>query len=167
MGFEIEQKDRSYASVSNVLRSCLGVLNNRDHSIADLRAKQLKKGYDAEMIEEAINKLVEDGYVDDERFAKGFFNSRLNRGHGPSRIRIDMRKKLIPENLITEILLNECDEVWKERAVALKVSKFGLEIKSDQKWKAKVWRFLSYRGYSSSHISEALNPHSEYLEGHQ
>ncbi|MFK5947235.1 MAG: regulatory protein RecX, partial [Methylococcales bacterium] len=153
-----------YANLSNVLRSCYSVLSLRDHSSHELRKKQITKGYDPDLVEEAIEKLIKDGYINDELFAQGYFNSRIIKGHGPIRIQRDMTQKLIPDELIKNLVSARDEEYWIIKAIKLKLRKFGDEFFNDQKWKAKVSRYLAYRGYLYSHIKEALNPNSDYLD---
>ena len=116
MTFALEVKDRSYAKLSNVLRSCYAVLALKDHTTAALREKQITKGYAEDLVDEAIEQLVKDNYVNDKLFAGGYFNSRLNKGLGPIRIRRDMKLKLVPEEYIEQVFL-ENEGIWTEKAI--------------------------------------------------
>jgi len=155
MGFEVNKKDRSYATLDNVLRSCYGVLSLRDHSSIELRNKQIDKGYAPELVDEAIEYLIQEKYLNDQLFARGYFESRLHKGHGPMRIARDMRTRQIPGKLI-EALMSEHEHSWTDQAKQVKLRKFGPEVKKDQKWKGKVFRYLAYRGFYQSDIMAAM-----------
>jgi len=160
MSFRVAKKDRAYATLDNVLRSCYGVLSIRDHSSIELRKKQIDKGYAPELVEEAIEYLIGEKYLNDELFARGYFESRLHKEHGPMRIQRDMRARFIPSDLI-DALMEEHEHVWGARAKQAKLRKFGGEVKKDQKWKGKVYRYLAYRGFYQSDILEAINYRGE------
>jgi len=163
MSLTVKRVDRAYADVSNVLKSCYGVLSNRDHSSSELREKQIAKGYDDEMVDEAIDKLIEQGYVNDTLFAKGYFTSRVLKGHGPIRVRRDMNKRRISKQLIDDHFESFSDK-WIQHCIKTKQKKFGTEFSAEKKWRDKVFRFLTYRGFLTEHILEALNSHSDWLE---
>ena len=59
----------------------MDLLARREHGISELSRKLVVKQFDPQLVDEAIEGLVRDNLVSDERFCESMINSRLNRGH--------------------------------------------------------------------------------------
>ena len=51
-------------------------INHRFKSVYDLKETLLKKEYPIEMVDQAIEKLLSQGYLNDRSFAKSFINNK-------------------------------------------------------------------------------------------
>jgi regulatory protein len=116
--------------------AALALLAGREHSKLQLTRKLAQRQYPEDEIAAALEALVNDGYLSDERAAVAKVASGLRRGHGPGRIR------------------NEID--WVAQARALAERKFGSEAPADYSEWSKRARFLQARGYDSDTIRKAL-----------
>ena len=67
----------------------LGLLSRRAHSRVELRRKLGRRGYDDEETEEALNRLIKLGYLDDRSFAEGHVRRR-SAGRGPLAISAEL-----------------------------------------------------------------------------
>ena len=99
------------------------------------------KGYSHEEITSAFEKLEEYRFVDDEKFGQTFVEIN-GRTKGKRRIQAELAQKGISQEIIessTEMLDRESET---EKAFALAERRF-----KGQKDKAKIYRFLVYRGF--------------------
>ena len=79
------------------------------------------------------------------------------RGHGPLRIRMDLRERGVADTDIDEAL-DTADEDWVAVAREARRKRFGAAGPADFRERARQGRFLQYRGFSSEQIRAALGP---------
>lgn len=78
-------------------------LKQRFKSSYDLRSSLVKKEYPVDLVDKAVNKLLEQGYLNDTSFAKGYINNQIvTSSKGPNSISNDLRNKGIDEKIIRE-----------------------------------------------------------------
>lgn len=135
--------------------TALNLLARREHSRQELREK-LHKRYpdDDTRVEDALTLLTERGLQDDDRFAEVFVRSRHQRGHGPVRIRFDARQKGVEAQV--NAVLDESQLDWYSLAAEIAERKLGTADITELKIKAKLYRFLSQRGFQPDHIRYAV-----------
>lgn len=135
--------------------SAMGLLARREHSQLELRQKLLKRfPDDSDLIDQVIFGLEGELLQSDLRFTEAYVRMRYGRGYGPKRILAELRQKGVGDELSAVVLGDEsCD--WYESALAALNKKFSREqlVSADR---AKVYRFLSYRGFSHDHIQHAV-----------
>ena len=74
----------------------LDLVSRREHSRHELMQKLDKRfPENVPIIEEALDKLVMNKILDDERFAEMYVNSRARKGFGPKKIEIVFASSLI------------------------------------------------------------------------
>jgi regulatory protein len=134
----------------------MGLLARREHSQAELRLKLKDREYSEPEIAVALEGLLRDGLISDERFAEAFVAARVRRGQGPIRIRVELERRGVSAELIVTYLSVRESE-WVDRAEEVRRKKFGVGQPSDFKEKARQARFLQYRGFSGEHIQRVLN----------
>ena len=150
-------------------QSCLEVafrlLGRRDFGVSELTQRLMDKGFERDEVTNVVARLQELGAVDDARYARILVSSRarLNRW-GRRRIQLDMQRRLLDEQLITQTLnaweegeLEEEAESWTTQATNLLTRRYGrwqgrLEDKEFQ----KRMNFLLRRGYSYDQARQAL-----------
>ncbi len=138
------------------LQKAVSYLARREHSQSELRWKLSSKGYDEIEVEEALERLIEQGLQSDERFAEAFVQARYQRGHGPYKISMELNQKGVDESTAEQALnLKKFD--WFELAQSVYEKKYRGKVFSDYKEKAKRSRFMQSRGFSSEQISYAIN----------
>jgi len=137
-----------------IIRSKLmDYLARREHSDFELKAKLKRKVSSIEELERQIEKLKDEGLIDNQRFSEVYIRSRLSKGFGPTRITQELIQRGVKEKDFIGILESMN---WTELAhqVLLKKSK-GKEIK-DKKIEIKLKQFLNYRGFNFYQIEEAI-----------
>ncbi len=130
-------------------------LARREYGQAELIRKLADKGYVRRIVEDAVQKLTDEGLQDDDRFAESFVQSRINQGKGPVRIRTDLSQRGVSDAVI-EMAIESSAADWHGLASEVRVRKFGRDLPADFKAKAKQMRFLQYRGFEQDHIQSAF-----------
>jgi len=132
------------------------LLTRREHSTKDLKRKLQGRGHGAETVDRVVEKLAGKDLVSDERFAANYVAYHARRGHGPIRIRAELRQQGAPDAVIDAAIAGaECD--WEEIAAAVRRRKFGDAPPASLAERAKQARFLQYRGFSTDHIRAAYS----------
>lgn len=129
----------------------LWLLSRREYSAKQLRARLKLKGYAAEEIEDALTLMQTYNYQSDERFAESVVRSGSARLGDRS-----VQAKLAASGVDDEITATQLSQLAPEadRARAL-VERFEGKL-LDEQLRAKVWRHLAYRGFSSNSIRQAI-----------
>ena len=135
-------------------------LARREHGRSELFNKLTRFGFEADVADDAVARLVEDGLQSDVRFAEAFVRSRINQGKGPAKIRADLREKGVNDG-VTEDGIREADEDWYALAVEVRLKKFGTERPAEFKEKARQMRFLQSRGFEQDQIQAAVSASGE------
>ncbi|MCX8028844.1 MAG: RecX family transcriptional regulator [Brevinematales bacterium] len=109
-----------------------------------------KLNLNKEVINEVLEYLKQNGYIDDEFIKDSIIRSKISKGFGPNYIKMKLLSRGLSSNLEIEPNINKAVEIVKR--------KYSSELHSgyNQKVVSKIIRFLSYRGFTPSQISEIL-----------
>ena len=114
-------------------------LSRREHSAKEIFQKLSYRVESHDMLQQAIDDLVKDGLLSDERFAESYFQSRKNKGFGPLRIKNELSQRGIKEGIFDSI---QKDTDWTACALkALKKKTNGKE-RTETKEILKLKKFL-------------------------
>lgn len=113
---------------------------------------KLKEGFDASLVEPVLARLIERGYVDDERFARLWIENRsVRKGVSRKKLRLELQAKGVAqdiiENCLSEGIRNEQEELAK--VIARKAKKYPDE--------QKLIQYLLRQGFNYSDILDALS----------
>ena len=125
----------------------------REHSYLELSRKLQQKGYEDAEIDHALSKLIEDNLLSDERFGEAFVRSRVSKGQGPVRIRMELRDKGLNDFQIEQSFQANIEIDW-DKVLETTWRKKYTEIAENANEKAKQWRFLQYRGFTPTQITQ-------------
>ncbi|MBD8493616.1 recombination regulator RecX [Pseudomonas syringae] len=139
-----------------VRRTAMDLLARREHGRVELARKLRQRGAPSEMIDAALDRLVEDGLLSESRYLESFIASRARSGQGPLRIREELNQRGLARADI-EQALNECDVDWRARLEETWQRKFAGKRPADLRERAQQTRFLSYRGYPMDMIGRLLS----------
>lgn len=157
--FNSEKTEKPKTLTGTRLRSyAFALLTRRDYSQAELITKLNQYAIHPEEVEKLVEELAQNNYQSDQRVAELTLASQLRKGKGLQRIRQALKAKQLDAELITEEL-QEVD--WLDQAYQLKLKKFGEDVATDPKIKAKQIRFLQYRGFDMGVIMKAIARTSE------
>jgi regulatory protein len=129
------------------------LLAHRDRSTAELTRRLTECGYPRTTATEVVDRLVELGLVDDERFASAWTRSRTASGFGPTRIRLELREKGIADEIIADMLGDFADASTQLDAAIAALR--GQEPR-DRKDRARLIRRLVSRGFRSDVAAKAV-----------
>lgn len=133
----------------------LRLLSYRDHSSKELVAKLVQKGHKREYSVNAVEKLSEYGYVNDERYASYLASSLSERkGMNSNAIRSELLRKGISREISDNVVeLLDIDPVL--RIIELLNTKYSRKI-SDEKGIRRTVASLQRLGYKWSDINTAF-----------
>lgn len=133
------------------------LLARREYAVHELQARLARKWSRTELVAKQIDELIAalqaDGVLSDERFAESFIRSRCQRYQGPAKIKAQLRRRGVPETVITGKLLALEDEWTGLAATWLSRQACG---PMDYANRAKYYRRLLNRGFSHQQAMDAL-----------
>jgi regulatory protein len=132
------------------------LLARRDFSSGELTRKLKERGYLEHAIVPVVEELLATNKLNDERYSQNFVAYRARRGHGPARIRSQLKSSGLSRSTIDEAVKGEEAPDFLALARAVRTRKFGPDLPEDRKERARQARFLQYRGFSNDHIRAVL-----------
>ena len=137
----------------------LNSIKSRFKSVFETKEFLRKKEYPSDMIDRAVEKLVQQKYLDDRSFAKSFINTQMvTTSRGPLRIKKDLLDKKVDSSIIDEELL-----VFDEEEQTEKIKKLiERQIKSNHTrggivLKQKIINDLKQQEYEYDLISRIIS----------
>ena len=131
------------------------LLARREHSIRELTAKLLARGFEADAVAAVMNALAAKNLVSDTRFVEEFIASRLRRGTGPAKIREELRGRGVDASHAEAELAAHRGE-WLVNAENVRRKRFGAAVPQDYQERARQARFLQQRGFTAEQIRQLL-----------
>lgn len=120
-----------------------------------------KKGFDFSVIQKTVQKLNEYGFVDDEKFAKNYFES-LSNSKGKRAIAQKLKQKGVSAEIVENLLENVDDEAELEKAKTL-AEKFVKNRQNEPKLQQKCIAHLIYKGYDYNVAQQATKSALSHL----
>lgn len=137
------------------LRSyAFALLTRREYSKMELLDKLKQHAMNEQEVIDLVDELAEQHYQSDQRVAEQLVASQMRKGKGVYRIKQALQAKGLDSDLVEDDLQ---DIDWFEQAYQLKVKKFGTDVATDPKQKAKQVRFLQYRGFTMDIILKVIH----------
>lgn len=134
-------------------------LNSKFKSIYDTKEYLLNKEYSKEIVDDVIDKLIEQGYLNDSSYARSFINNQIiTTNRGPYKIISELNKHHISNDIISEEISLFDEDIQKE-----KINKIiNKSIKSNKNrggviLKNKIINDLSNLGYSIDIINKEID----------
>lgn len=138
----------------SIWNTSLNILARREHSQSELETKlQARFPEQVDEIADVILRLQESGLQSDERYAQMWFNGQIAKYRGPKRIQYESRQKGIADRV--EALLSQTEQDWYQLAYDAVSKRYPEGATYEDK--GKIYRFLSYRGFSGDMIQYAYD----------
>ena len=151
-------------------------LSRREYGKAELKQKLLDKEQDPDKIDALLDEFEEKGYQSDYRTTLMLIRENIRKGRGRGRIKQEFYRKKIamPGNIdelidmanaeseeFSEFIDDSAENLvegidWLKLAVSARTKKYGDDVPTEQKDKARQLRFLQYRGFNTDICFEAL-----------
>ncbi len=151
---------RHFDSIEEALgptqQAAMRLLGRREFSAFELSERLCSKGFPPQAVERVVVQLKQRDLQSDERFVEAFVRSRKARGQGPIRIKIDLQKLAVCDELIASYLQSS-DDAWVALAQQVRQKRFGDLKTMSREEKARQQRFLYSRGFSMTQINSAFD----------
>ena len=131
------------------------MLARREHSARELQGKLRAHDFGPEAVVGVITQLQREGLQSDRRFTESYIHSRVEKGYGPVRIKLELREKGLDNDLIEEIL-EGLETDWGALAARIRARKFGAARPANFREQARQARFLQYRGFTTQQIRDVF-----------
>ena len=107
---------------------------------------------------EILAYLLDNRFVDDERFAKAFVKGKINQsGWGLNKIRFHLIQKGIDKDIIDEALAGTDEETYRQRLIEiLKIKAKTVKAENDFEKKRKLAAYAMQKGFEADLVWEAL-----------
>jgi regulatory protein len=138
-----------------IRRAAMDLLARREHGRAELTRKLRQRGAAEEMIEAALDRLTEQGLLNEARYLAAFIASKARAGQGPLRIREELTQRGLQRSMIEEAL-RAADIDWPGYLKDVWQRRFDGQLPRDARERAQQGRFLAYRGYPVDMIARLL-----------
>ena len=109
--------------------------------------------------DEILLSLMQENFLDEERFAKSFARGRFRmKNWGKKKIKIELKRRNISEYLITKALEEIDDSEYFSTIEKLLIKKKEtINIKDSFKQKNKLTSYMMGKGFEYEHIAPILN----------
>lgn len=150
-------KDPQFTEALDKMR---GWCSRQERSKQEVRSKLMQQGVDTERIEKVIERLAEDNYINEIRFAEAFVTGHFRmKRWGRIKIKHALNFKGIGEQLASTVLNENIDEQEYEAALIAILSKKVPRSKwasLDYPSKQKLMQYAYSRGFESDLIRKVL-----------
>lgn len=149
-------EENKYYEVYNLSLSLIEIKMRTEN---ELKNNLEKKGFEKQLIEEVIERLKKEGYINEKQYIEAYINDKLNLSkEGPFKIKRDLLNLELPEPLIEDYLNQIPYNIWKEKLEKIINKRINLmKSKSLYTIKTKLKVELFNLGYQSELIDELLN----------
>jgi len=130
----------------------------QERCVKDVRDKLKAFGLPQEEKHEIIDYLLDNRFVNDERYAKSFVRGKINQsGWGVNKIRFHLIQKGIDKDIIEEALGQTDEEVYRQRLIdILKTKTKTIKADSDFEKKRKLAAYAMQKGFEGALVWEVL-----------
>ena len=137
----------------------------RSRTVREMERHLDRKGFDREAISGVIEKFLDYGYLNDERYCHEYFRFAFGRGKGKRRIFAELREKGVELSLIERAFDDYCEEegepderarAREEAARVLRMADVPEGSRIPEKVLARVARRLASKGYSGDTIYSVI-----------
>jgi len=130
----------------------------QERCVKDVRDKLKTFDLPQEGKDKIIDYLLDNRFVNDERFAKSFVRGKVNQsGWGVNKIRFHLMQKGIAKDIIDEALGQTDEDLYRQRLIdILKVKSKTVKAENDYERKRKLAAYAMQKGFEASLVWEVL-----------
>jgi regulatory protein len=145
--------------VADAYTDALRLLAGRELSVAELRARLLERDHGPEDADVAIERLTEEGALNDERAARAYARTAIDiKGRGRLRIARELHAKGIAREVINAALAEVFGDLDERSLVskALQKKLRGRPKPATQSDLARLYQYLMRQGFSPAAVADEL-----------
>ena len=154
--FLIEQNKLFY-----IKQKAFRLLGRRQHSSSELRRKLWNKDYEQKLIDEVIEDLSKNGYIDDTEFIRVFMAEKSKtKNWSRKRIKSELIKRGLDSKLIDKILSEQYSESDYDNASTVAKKKVEVLTKRNlekKELRTKLSTYLFSKGFDYEVIKDVVN----------
>ena len=147
----------------------MALLTVRDRTRSGLARLLASRGFAPRAVKTTLDRLMEQGYLDDRRFATTWARSRLRtKPMGPYRLRHELEAKGVEDHVVREVLKDlyeDGEAAAARRAMASKALGFR-DLPAGSRT-GRLARFLQRRGFSNEVIWRLLRENQRSDRGNE
>ena len=131
----------------------------QERCVKDVRDKLKAFEISEEEKAKIIDYLLDNRFVNDERYAKAFVRGKVNQsGWGLNKIRFHLIQKGVAKDIIDEALQQTDEEVYRQRLIdILKTKLKTVKAENEFERKRKLAAYAMQKGFEGSLVWETLN----------
>ena len=141
------------SEVRSAFEKLITIISRQMYTKFEIKQKLIKYGYKEHVVELAIKKAEEYGYVNDEMFAKMFVDNKKNKS------KLEVKSMLMKKGVSKQIVDNETliiDLEQEKKSVLILAEKYMKNKEVNQKTMSGLYGFLSRKGFSLESVKFAL-----------
>jgi len=142
----------------NPLTYALYLLELRDRSVGEIKDKMKRKKFSDGEIEKTISFLLSKNFLDDKKFTTHFVKEKRDLQHwGSYRIKMELKKKHISDEIVDELMSNQTEnsELETAREAGDVWQRKNPHCPSEKVYQ-RLGGFLSRQGFSYDIVKEIL-----------
>ena len=144
--------------------AAMRILGHRFNSVAELRLKLRAKKFEREVIDETIERLRAEKWLDDERFAGAFVRTRQNKKIGSRRIARELAAVGVDRDTAKNVLAEHADEEREladltalcEKRKRLLIRRHGEAYLETAEGRKKLAAYLLNHGYDAALVQRVI-----------
>lgn len=153
----VEPAEPSFAEQLAAARAyAMRSLARRESAESELARRLRQQGYQEEVIEAVVDYCRGYNWVNDERYGAMAVRAGAAKGHGPLKIRFDLRRKGLDDGQI-DAAFEQPELDWFELASELLERRANLADLADFKLRMKWLKYLLGRGFSQDQARYAIS----------
>lgn len=153
------EKKKKYITAEEALAKLQKYCAYQDRCHQEVRTKLIELGVYGDSLESVIVDLIEENFLNEERFAKSFARGKFRIKHwGRTRIRRELKMRNISAYCLKKAMQEIEEEDYRQKITTLLEKKNRtLRESNDYYRKNKLARYLIQKGYESSLVWEQIN----------
>lgn len=139
-----------------ILKKVLRYCAYQDRCTQEVRTKLATFDMPDSEKEKFVKLLVDEGYLDDERYASTFVRSKIHlKKWGVNKIRMALKMKGISDEIISNALSEIDPEIYREELIKILIAK-KINETDPYKRKAKLAQYAMQKGYEPSLVWDVI-----------
>ncbi len=138
------------------MHTAVRLLAMREHSQKELVTKLTKRGWSEHAVIACVERLSDEGLQSDQRYTEGLIRSRVSKGYGPLRVRMELLERGV-ERAVVEAALRAAAVDWLAVAGEWYARRYGEAPIIDMKERGRRHQALARRGFDASISRELLD----------
>ena len=124
----------------------------------DIRDKLMRWGLTPHQAADVLNRLIDEGFIDERRYARAFVNDRFNfNGWGRVKIAYQLRHKGIAPDVISQALTAIDEQQYREQLMELLRAKWrDVSNREPRAAWAAMMRFAASRGFEAAVAADCV-----------